>query len=371
MLILSINAGAGHIRAAAAIEEALKTQYPAVEVRNEETLQYTNAAFRNAFTKSYLKLAEDFPSVWGYIYGRMEAKVPQSKAKRIARIFDKLNSSRLRKMVLDYAPDRVVCTHYFAAEVLWTSRVKRKLKAPMFVTLTDYDIHVMWIQEGTDHYFVATDEMKYALEAKGVGGASVSVSGIPVMPIFSRRFPSRVAMRRRLGLDVDSPTVLTMAGGFGTGKLEEIVARLAETNPSAQFLCIAGRNERLKKALDAVAAEYAGRVVPYGFVTNVHELMAASDLAVTKSGGLTSSECMALGLPMVVVSPIPGQEERNSDHLLELGVAVRANSAAHLEYKVNRLLKNPAPLRRMRAAAASAARPRAAFDIAKRVVEWR
>jgi processive 1,2-diacylglycerol beta-glucosyltransferase len=162
--------------------------------------------------------------------------------------------------------------------------------------------------------------------------------------------------------------VLMAAGGFGLASLDQSVAILADTCEDVQLLAVAGRNEKLKAALEKVAASRPGKIMAFGFVNNMHELMAASDLAVTKSGGLTSSECMALGLPMIVVKPIPGQEERNADYLLENGVAVRANSGAHLVYKLRQLLGDPERLARMREAARRVSRPRAAYDVCEKVI---
>jgi len=302
------------------------------------------------------------------IYEQMERKPTTSKMKRLAALVDRLNSRRLLKEVAGFAPDRVICTHYLPAEILGRRRRKGKLDAPLFVTLTDYDIHVMWIQPGVDGYFVATDEMAYALREKGVGEATVTVSGIPIMPVFSKRYRAKPAMRQRLGLRPEPPTVLVAAGGFGMGGVDATVAMLAEAADDVQLLAIAGRNEKLHQALQAVAKAHEGRIVPFGFVTNMHELMAASDFAVTKCGGLTSSECLAMGLPMVIVSPIPGQEERNADFLLEGGAALRANSSAHLLYKVTTLLRDERRLARMRTAARRIAKPHAAFDIVERVL---
>jgi len=331
VLILSIKAGAGHLRAAQALEAAFAESHPEVEVRHVEALELTNAAFRRSFTGSYNQLVAHLPSVWGMIYEQMERKPTTSKMKRLAALVDRLNSRRLLKEVAGFAPDRVICTHYLPAEILGRRRRKGKLDAPLFVTLTDYDIHVMWIQPGVDGYFVATDEMAYALRP-------------------------------------EPPTVLVAAGGFGMGGVDATVAMLAEAADDVQLLAIAGRNEKLHQALQAVAKAHEGRIVPFGFVTNMHELMAASDFAVTKCGGLTSSECLAMGLPMVIVSPIPGQEERNADFLLEGGAALRANSSAHLLYKVTTLLRDERRLARMRTAARRIAKPHAAFDIVERVL---
>ena len=368
VLILSVKAGAGHLRAAAAIEQVFQQTHPEVEVRNVEALEFTNPAFQASFTGAYNKLASDLPSVWGIIYQRMDQNTATSKSKKFAALVDRLNATPIVRMVRRYTPDAVICTHYLPAEILGPLRRKGKLAAPLTVALTDYDIHAMWIQEGVDRYFVATDEMAYALGEKGIGNAKVSVTGIPIMPVFSQPHLAPQAMRLKLGLRPEPPTVLLSAGGFGLTRVDETVAMLADVVDDVQLVALAGRNVKLEKALRAVAASRPGKIVPMGFADNMHELMAASDFVVSKSGGLTCSECLAMGLPMVIFNPIPGQEERNADYLLENGVALRANSAAHLVYKVRRLLTNPALLARMKSATRQIARPRAAYEIVETVL---
>jgi UDP-N-acetylglucosamine:LPS N-acetylglucosamine transferase len=227
VLILSVKAGTGHIRAAAAIEQAFKIEHPGVEVMNVEALEYTNAAFGKGYSNAYNRLATNLPSVWGMIYEQLEKKSAVSKTKRISTLFDRMNSARLLKLIKDYRPDRIICTHFFPAETFAAQRRKGKLHARLYVTLTDYDIHTMWIQNGVDHYFVASDEMEFALRAKGVGHAGVSIAGIPIMPVFSEKFPDRATMRERLGLDKKRPVVLVLSGGFGMTPLDETVDLLA------------------------------------------------------------------------------------------------------------------------------------------------
>jgi processive 1,2-diacylglycerol beta-glucosyltransferase len=368
VLILSVKAGAGHLRAAAAIEEVIKQTHPEVEVRNAEALEYTNPAFQASFTSAYNKLASDLPSVWGMIYERMDTKTSTSKSKKFAALIDRLNAAPIVRMVRRYAPDAVICTHYLPAEILGPLRRKGKLAAPLSVTLTDYDIHTMWVQEGVDRYFVATDEMAHALKEKGIGDAKVSVTGIPIMPVFSQPQLAPRAMRLKLGLRPEPPTVLLSAGGFGFTRVDQTVAMLADAVDDVQLVALAGRNKKIEKALRAVAASRPGKIVPLGFAGNMHELMAASDFVVSKSGGLTCSECLAMRLPMVIFNPVPGQEERNADYLLENGVTLRANSAANLVYKVRRLLTDEALLARMKNATRQVARPRAAYDIVETVL---
>jgi processive 1,2-diacylglycerol beta-glucosyltransferase len=369
VLLISVRAGAGHLRAAKAIEEALRERFPNADVRNIEALEYANAAYRRSFTGGYEKLSRDLPSVWGLIYAQLEKKPVDSKAKKLAQLFDRMNIRPILKVIRDFVPDRIVCTHYLPAEILAARRRKGKLDAWLSVVLTDYDIHTMWIQDGVDHYFVATDEMQYALRTKGVGHAAVSVTGIPVMPAFARtRGTDKKAMRSRLGLRPDLPVVIVAASGFGALPADETVAMLAEAIEGVQFLAVAGRSEELRSQFERVAKSRPGTVIPYGFVENMHELMAAADFMVTKCGGLTSSECLAMGLPMVIANPIPGQEERNADFLLESGVALKANSAAHLVFKVHRLLSDRELLERMKQTALRVARPNAAYDIAEQVM---
>jgi processive 1,2-diacylglycerol beta-glucosyltransferase len=368
VLVVSVKAGAGHMRAAEAVAAAIRETRADIEVRHIEALSVMSRAFRKTYTAGYEKLVRSFPSVWGAIYGAMERRSARSRVKRLVTRIDAVSARGLVEAVGGFSPDRIVCTHYLPAEVLGARRKRRMLSAPVFVTLTDYDIHTMWLHEGVDGYFVATDEMAYALRAKGTQ-ASIEATGIPIMPVFSRQWPQRPEMRRRLGLDAGMPAVLVSAGGFGFAKVDELACEMARAAEGVQFLVVAGRNERLRRQVEAAAAKYPGRIRSFGFVDNMHELMAASDILVSKPGGLTTSEALAMGLAMVVVDPIPGQEERNSDFLLESGAAVRASSPAHLVYKLGHLMADGERLDAMRAAARRVAKPRAAFDVAERVLD--
>ena len=305
VLILSVKAGAGHLRAAAAMEQVLKETHPEVETHNVEALEYTNPAFQASFTSAYNKLASDLPSVWGILYEQMNKK-SSVKSKKFAALVDRLNAAPIVRMVRRHAPDAIICTHYLPGEILGPLRRKGKLAAPLFVTLTDYDIHAMWIQEGVDRYFVATDEMAHALRETGIGSAKVSVTGIPIMPVFSQPQLAPRAMRLKLGLRAEPPTVLLSAGGFGLKRVDETVAMLADAVDDVQLVALAGRNEKLEKALRAVAAARPGKIVPMGFAANMHELMAASDFVVSKSGGLTCSRMPGDGSPDGDLQPHPG-----------------------------------------------------------------
>jgi len=368
ILVLSVKAGAGHLRAAQAVTHAIRERFPNVEVVSADALEYTNAAFRKGYTEGYETLVRNLPSVWERIYESLETKPADSNAKKLATLWSRLNTKHLLMFVENFKPDVIACTHFLPAEVLGAQRAKGKLRAPVYTILTDYDIHSMWIQEGVTGYFVASSEMAHALREKGIGTASVEVSGIPILPEFAREYPPRETTCQTLGLNPAQRTVLVAAGGFGMMSADDAVKLLAGHLPEAQFLAVAGRNAELEKRLKKLARAYKGRVKPFGFVDNMHELMAASDLAVSKSGGLTTSECLAMGLPMLVFNPIPGQEERNAIYLLEHGAGLWARTPAQMLFKVKALLDDPKRLADMQEAARRIARPRAAFDIAERLM---
>lgn len=368
ILVLSVKAGAGHLRAAQAVTHAIRERFPNVEVVSADALEYTNAAFRKGYTEGYETLVRNLPSVWERIYESLETKPADSNAKKLATLWSRLNTKHLLMFVENFKPDVIACTHFLPAEVLGAQRAKGKLRAPVYTILTDYDIHSMWIQEGVTGYFVASSEMAHALREKGIGTAFVEVSGIPILPEFAREYPPRETMRQTLGLNPAQRTVLVAAGGFGMMSADDAVKLLAGHLPEAQFLAVAGRNAELEKRLKKLARAYKGRVKPFGFVDNMHELMAASDVAVSKSGGLTTSECLAMGLPMLVFNPIPGQEERNAIYLLEHGAGLWTRTPAQMLFKVKALLDDPKRLADMQEAARRIARPRAAFDIAERLM---
>jgi processive 1,2-diacylglycerol beta-glucosyltransferase len=365
VLVLSVKAGAGHLRAALAVEEAFKKYHPDIEVKHIDALEYTNPAFRSTFSDGYNILAKNLPSIWGLMYESLEHKESDSKIKWLIQSFDQLNSGPLRKMVADYNPDAIVSTHFLPQEALSRKRVGRKLSARFHVVITDYDIHSMWVRNITDVYYVASDEMRYALDKKKSPDAEVRVTGIPVMSDFTHEYPSIEESRKLLGLNPDRPTVLLASGGFGYTPLDKIVPQLLNEIPNAQFLTVAGKNEKMKNSVETACAGFEDRVKVYGFVDNFHELMAASDFIITKAGGLTSSESLAMAKPMIIVKPLPGQEERNTSYLLEKGAAMLGHTPSHLVYKASKLIRHPEILQQMQKAASKIAKP----DAAKKIVD--
>jgi processive 1,2-diacylglycerol beta-glucosyltransferase len=363
VLILSASAGAGHVRAAQAIERAFAKMNAAREVRHVDTLDYTSKMFRRMYSKAYIELANKMPEFLGWLYDFLD-KPWKNERRRLA--LDKLNTRPFVKLLRDDQPDIAICTHFLPAEIVSWLKAKERLVTRQAIVVTDFDVHAMWLCHHYEHYFVALDETRVHLEKLGIPADKITVSGIPIDPVFAEQKDQR-AMRIKYGLDPNKTTILVSAGGFGVGPIQNIATALLQIQHPVQLVAICGRGVELKNRLDRLAAERsAGSPIPLkvvGYTTDMDEHMAASDLMVGKAGGLTASEALAKGLVLVVVNPIPGQEERNSDHLLEEGVAVRCNNIPALAYKIDRLLDDSARLAMMRANVQRMARPRAAETI--------
>ncbi|HEY9282067.1 MAG TPA: glycosyltransferase [Pyrinomonadaceae bacterium] len=363
VLVLSASAGAGHVRAAEAVVRAFGQADAAAEVRHVDTLAYTNKLFRHLYSKTYIEMVNKMPEVLGWLYDQLD-KPWQHERRRLA--LDKLNTRPFVKLLKEYGPDLIVCTHFLPAEIISWLKAKGRADFPQAVVVTDFDVHAMWLCRHSEHYFVALPETRVHLERLGVPGARISVTGIPIDPVFAERKDKR-EMRAKHNLAADRTTILMSAGGFGVGPVEHMVESLAEMEHPAQVVALCGRNEELRGRVERLAARVTvGRritVRAVGHTTEMDEYMSAADILLGKPGGLTTSEALAKGLAFVVVNPIPGQEERNSDHLLEEGVAIRCNNLPALAYKIDRLLSDPARFDAMRAAARRMARPDAARDI--------
>ncbi len=355
VLIMSVSAGSGHVRAAEALAKAFQ-QNPAIgEVRNVDALQFTNKLFRDFYSKLYLRMVRSAPQVVGALY---KASDEPWKGDNLRLAMDRLNTGKLVKFVSDFSPDLIICTHFMPANIMAHLMENGKLHAHLSIVVTDFDCHAMWLSRVFHRYFVALEETSIHLQALGLPASHITVSGIPTDSVFAEKV-DRDQLRQKHGLDLRKPTLLVSAGTFGLGPAEYIVSRLRQLNDDVQILVTCGKGDELRNKV-ASRVEGDSRFHVLGYCNYMHELMQMADLFIGKPGGLTTAEALVCGLPMVIFSPIPGQEERNSDHLLEEGIAIRGNDLTTIAYKVNQLLANPQRLASMRANALRLAQPEAA-----------
>ena len=366
VLLLSASSGAGHVRASQALEKAFAARGDCA-VEHIDAIQHVSKLFQRAYDKAYISMVRRAPELMGVLYERTDQPWQHSR-RRLA--LDRLNTAPMIRLLKRVQPDLCVATHFLPAEIIAWLIAKRKLHAHNAIVVTDYDVHAMWLCRTVDRYYVAIDEAAEYLARIGVPSEKLRVSGIPIDPLFAKPI-DRAETRRALNLDPTATVILVSAGGYGIGPVEQLVNDLLALQRPWQIIAIAGKAEKVCKRLEEISRSAgklpsgAPRLVPVGFTTEMDRYMAAADLLVGKAGGLTTSEALARALPMALIEPIPGQEERNADHLLEAGAAIRCNNLPAAAWKIGALLDDPARLARMGEAARSMAKPNAAAIIAE------
>jgi len=368
ILIATVTAGGGHLAAAAALDEAWRTLRRSDVVERLDLTKFFSPLHRKLHAEGYVKLVQHAPELWGMLFARTDDLKVARRLNRIQHLFPSRSRVRFARFVKQFKPDAVLCTHYAPLEVLGQMRAKAggdgATSAPLCVSVvTDFEAHALWMDAGVDLYCVAAEETKARLVCRGANEANILATGIPIAAKFASSPAARV-VRRTLGLRDDLPVMLVLSGGFGMGPVAEILAQLDKVEAEFQTLVVCGRNEELRRELAGQDREHPTRVL--GFASNMHELMAVAQLIVTKPGGLTSSEALAMGKPLLILDPIPGQEAANSDFLLERGAAAKVNRVEDLPFRLEQLLGSK-KLAEMAKAAKALGRPTAAEAICKEV----
>jgi processive 1,2-diacylglycerol beta-glucosyltransferase len=330
-----------------------------------DLLKFFSPIHKTVHESGYVKLVEHAPELWGMLFKTTDNPKLVRRLTKWRRTFPPNSTKRIVRHMRQFKPDVVFCTHYLPVEILGKAREKWPGKPPLGVcVVTDFEAHALWMGEAADLYCVAAEETKARLIARGAKPESIAVTGIPVSARFASQ-PDAAIVRKRYGLRDDLQTLLVLGGGFGMGPVAEILRELDKIEQPFQTLVVAGRNEELRRELAVHDRRHPTHV--FGFVTNMHELMSVADLIITKPGGLTSSEALALGRPLFILNPIPGQEAANSDFLLERGAAAKVNRVEDLPYRLGQLLGSK-KLAEMGKAAQALGRPNAAVDICRHVL---
>ncbi len=364
-LIVTASVGAGHDRAAESVGKAWNERVSGNSHQVIDVLPLATPAFRWIYRDGYLSMVKRAPAAVAWMYQQLDH--PPSEG-RMRRTMLRGSFRRLWRAVQSAQPDTIISSHFLTSELLGMLKRTGQLATPLTTVVTDFDVHGMWAAAGSDRYCVATEAARGVLLRHGISGNSISVTGIPIDPDFGR-LPSRAAARSMLGLPVERPCILLSGGGLGLGMLPESLERLLSISIPMTIVAIAGRSTTVETRLRNVAAAVQLRdgmqVQVLGFTKRMHEYMAAADLYIGKPGGMTAAETCAAGLPMVMMNPLPGQEERNATHLSAHGTAIACTSLGDLAGTVERLLRDGPALERMQRSAVLAARPRAAASVAR------
>jgi processive 1,2-diacylglycerol beta-glucosyltransferase len=354
VLIVSASTGTGHLRAGEALRQALAERDPGVPVEHVDLLELAPRWVRAAYGAGYEVVAARAPWLWDRIYRRTDGA--DEDHARWAPLAQRLLFREFRRLLLDGRWKHCLCTHFLPCQLA----AGRPGLPPFSLVVTDFTLHRYWAQPGVGRYFVATDTLGDELRRR-VRGARVRATGIPVAPAFAAA-PPRAEARAALGLDPRRPVALLMGGGLGLGVEEMAEAALASDTAGVQLVAVCGRNAAARERLERRGAgEERLRVL--GYVQGVERWISAADVVVTKPGGLTTSEALALGRPLILARPIPGAEEGNTRALVQAGAALAAPDGRSLREALERAFAPGDTRARLAAAARRIGRPHAARTV--------
>lgn len=324
ILIFYASYGGGHLNAAKSIKDCIDNNYKNCETELIDCMKYVNKPIEIVTTAAYREMAKKMPWAWGKIYA-------DSQKGPLAHISSKSNqllAIKLLKLLREKQPDLIISTHPFGSQMCAYLKRKGKITAQIATIMTDFSPHDQWLvgNETTDYFFVANDKMKNYLVAKNIPDNKVFVTGIPISSRFLQNY-NREEILKEFDLKDNKKNILFFGGGeFGLGKARtvEIFNNLVKNFDNIQVIAIAGKNEKMKSEFEKIVKENNKQesVKVLAFTNKVPELMSISDLVISKPGGLTTSESLASNLPMIIINPIPGQEEENAEFLESKGTGI-------------------------------------------------
>lgn len=351
VLIFYASYGGGHLSAAKSIKQYIDENYTDVETKMVDCVKYADKLFEKLTTEAYKEMAKKAPWVWKKVYYNSQ----EGFLSKISNQANRLLTMRIYRLFREYEPDIVISTHPFSSQMTTILKKKGRVHCKLVTVMTDFAPHDQWLinTDFVDTLFVSNDNMKdLIVKNNHVNPDKIYVTGIPISKRFSEDY-DRNKILSDFDFSPDKKTILFFGGGeYGLGKSKtvHILDILAKSNYNIQIFAIAGKNEKLKDAFEKVASDYhkEDSIKVLGFTDKVPELMAVSDLVITKPGGLTTSESLASGLPIVVINPIPGQEEENAEFLEKFGCAVWIKKDSNPEEIFNILLTNDDKLEEMK-----------------------
>jgi processive 1,2-diacylglycerol beta-glucosyltransferase len=370
VMVLAARYGDGHLRAAKAIGMALLLYNPGVKLGILDYYKFVNPRLDNLIRWAYLTSVRFAPDLWRWFYTATQRIDPESSTQQF---LNSIGLEQFYRAIAPKPPKVIISTYPTAAGVVSTLKKQGRLDVFNYVVMTDYSIHSQWIHPAVDKYFVGGDDMKEALIERGVAADKIVVSGIPV----DRRFQEPInpeAVRKKLGLGSE-PVILFMGGSYmPIQEFSHILSQIDQVRQPHVTVVIAGREENRRRVAQHYQSRAAHPMVVLGYVNNVHELMGIASLLISKAGGLTTTEALCRGVPMLIYRPIPGQEDANAGYLVRHEAGVLAHGQDDVSRIVTHLLTHPAELEQMARNAKNLGHPQAANVVAEHAVrvlsEW-
>jgi len=359
ILITHATAGAGHSKAAEAIFNGIK-KHASFNVRCIDILDHTSPFYKKLYQKTYSLLISKFSLLWGFFFWLADIPLLLPVVQGARRVFNGYNAKAFHQFLQEENADYIITTHFFSNEIVSALKEQKKITSKLICVVTDYDVHSIWLAKNVDCYAVACDYTKNKLKSFGVPEEKIKVTGIPTDEKFSLS-PDRAGLRTKLGLDPAMFTVLIATGSFGIGPIEEIIGYLQ----GIQTVVICGHNQKLA---DKISAKKINHVKACGFVNNMQDYMMASDVLITKPGGLSISEALVVGLPLIFFSAIPGQETNNVKVLKTFGVGISGLKPYEVAQEIKTMTASPEYLQSVKDKVKKIARPNSVCDIIKLIV---
>jgi processive 1,2-diacylglycerol beta-glucosyltransferase len=360
-----ISEVSGHHSATLAIEKALRILEPQVEILNINAFNYTNPISEKVVNRLYMGVIKRAPKIWDYLYDN------PAVARRIEKIKEavhKYNSPKLKRLFARFDPDAVVCTQAFPCGMVADYKKTYDSCVSLVAVLTDYIPHSYWVYDAVNYYITPSEEVTQLLIKKGVAPDKIKSLGIPFDPKFNAPL-DKAMLAQKLKLDLGKATILIMGGGQGLGPIKTIVKSLKKIEREFQVIVVTGTNKKLHQSLKKKIKKYSKKLLVLAQADNINELMGISDFIITKPGGVTTAEALAKNLPMVIIKPIPGQEQSNTAYLTKKQSAIKIDDLRMIDSAVEELLENKNKLSYMRQSAVSISKPNASLDIARLLLD--
>ncbi|MGA2774807.1 MAG: glycosyltransferase [Candidatus Omnitrophota bacterium] len=359
-----ISEVSGHRSATMAIGKAIKALAPETEIMNINAFNYTNPVSEKIINRLYMGVIKSVPQLWSYLYDNPNVV---KKLEKIKNNIHKMNSPKLRRLFEKFNPDIVVCTQAFPCGMV--AYYKKDYPSPLSLVavLTDYIPHAFWVYDTVDYYITPSEDVTDRLVKKGIPTGKIRSLGIP----FDHKFNEPLEQNKlfqKYRLNPDIPTLLIMGGGQGLGPIKAIVKSLEKVRRPLQEIIVAGMNKKLYNSLKRKIKKSNKKILLFGFVNFINELMDICDVIISKPGGVTTAEVLSKRIPMLIIKPIPGQEVSNSDYLTGKGAALKVDEPKEIGGIIEGLLNNPEKMNRMREAAGKISKPNASLDIAKLIL---
>ena len=362
VLFLYASLDSGHQKAAQAIEEAfLSRPHLDVETMDIEALKFSYPNLGKLIHRVYMIMVTNMSRFYDFLWDNATIE------KRIRKLKSIMNEKRLKKfeeLFFNFKAQVAVCTQALPCGFLATLKRKKGFSFKLIAVITDYDVHAYWIYDEVDVYCVATVKCKEKLIQKGVPKEKVKITGIPISPHFTKR-EEKKKLRERWNISQKTPCALIMGGSYGVGPMLKIIKHITKLDTDFSIAVITGKNAKLYKKLEEKKRKIKREIKLFTYIQNVNQLMQLSDILITKPGGLTISEALCMGLPMIVTRGVRGQESENFRYLLEKGAALSAEKPQDVAERLDELLREEKQLKIMRENALRAAKPKAAWDISQ------